>query len=97
MLAEPSTTPFTQLFEWRFVRIVFLKKMAELMENTTTINCAEACVNGCVLGDQCPNLDYKNEATKFVQETSLDKMLEIAEQARLKKLTAPPQWILPED
>ena len=67
------------------------------MENTTTINCAEACVNGCVLGEQCPNLDYKNEATKFVQETSLDKMLEIAEQARLKKLLAPPQWILPED
>ncbi len=67
------------------------------MENTTTINCAEACVNGCVLGDQCPNLNYKDEAMKFVNETSLDKMLEIAEAARLKKLTAPPQWILPED
>ncbi|MDX2228004.1 MAG: hypothetical protein NW220_00095 [Leptolyngbyaceae cyanobacterium bins.349] len=68
-----------------------------MMDNTTTINCAEACVNGCVLGDKCPNLEYKSEAMKFVNETSLDKMLEIAEQARLKKMTAPPQWILPEE
>jgi len=67
------------------------------MENTTTINCAEACVNGCVLGDQCPNLEYKDEAMKFVNETSLDQMLEIAEQARLKKMMAPPQWVLPEE
>lgn len=65
------------------------------MENTT-INCAEACVNGCVLGDKCPNLEYKSEAAKFVSETSLDKMLEIAEQARLKKMMAPPEWVLPE-
>jgi hypothetical protein len=68
------------------------------MEYTAaTINCAEACVNGCVLGDKCPNLEYKDEAMKFVQDTSLDKMLEIAEAARLKKMTAPPQWVLPED
>lgn len=67
------------------------------MENTTTVNCAEACVNGCVLGDKCPNLEYKSEATKFVNETSLDQMLEIAEAARRKKMSAPPQWILPED
>jgi len=64
---------------------------------TTTINCAEACVNGCVLGEKCPNLEYKSEASKFMNETSLDKMLEIAEAARLKKMTAPPQWILPEE
>lgn len=68
-----------------------------MMENTTAINCAEACVNGCVLGDKCPNLEYKNEAMKFVNETSLDKMHEIAEAARMKKMMAPPQWVLPED
>lgn len=68
-----------------------------IMENTVTIDCATACVNGCVLGDKCPNLEYKAEAMKFVEETSLDKLLEIAEQARLKKMTAPPQWVLPED
>lgn len=68
------------------------------MENTAvTINCAEACVNGCVLGDKCPNLTFKDEAMKFVNDTSLDKMLEIAEAARLKKMMAPPQWVLPEE
>lgn len=61
-----------------------------------TINCAEACVNGCVLGDQCPNKEYAAETSKFIQDTSLDKMLEMAEEARRKKLTAPPQWVIPE-
>jgi hypothetical protein len=61
-----------------------------------TINCAEACVNGCVLGDKCPNKEYVAEASKFIEDTSLDKMLEMAEAARLKKLTAPPQWVIPE-
>jgi hypothetical protein len=61
------------------------------------INCAEACVNGCVLGDKCPNLEFQEATSQFIQETSLDKMLEMAEAARLKKLTEPPKWILPED
>ncbi|MGI8504873.1 MAG: hypothetical protein ACR2LR_27655 [Hassallia sp.] len=61
------------------------------------INCAEACVNGCVLGDKCPNLEFKEATSQFIGETSLDKILEIAEAARLKKLTEPPKWILPED
>lgn len=61
------------------------------------INCAEACVNGCVLGDKCPNLEFKQAASQFVGDTSLDKMLEIAEAARIKKLSEPPKWILPED
>ncbi|HEY9618350.1 MAG TPA: hypothetical protein V6C64_16015 [Microcoleaceae cyanobacterium] len=62
-----------------------------------TINCAVDCVNGCVLGDQCPNLKYKAEASKFIQEKSLDQMLEIAEEALRKKMTEPPKWVLPED
>ncbi|MEM7724850.1 MAG: hypothetical protein AAF208_00585 [Cyanobacteria bacterium P01_A01_bin.45] len=61
------------------------------------INCAEACVNGCILGDKCPNLEYKQEASKFIDNTSLDQMLEIAEQARMKKLTEPPKWIIPDE
>lgn len=67
------------------------------MSTETEINCAEACVNGCVLGDQCPNLEHKQAASKFIQETSLDKMLQIAEDAIRKKRSAPPQWILPDD
>jgi len=61
------------------------------------INCAEACINGCMLGDQCPNLEFKAKASKFIEETSLDQMLAIAEEAIRKKRTQPPQWILPEE
>ncbi len=68
-----------------------------MMENQTKINCAEACVNGCVLGDQCPNLEYKKQAMNFVNSTSLDQMHQIAEAALRKKMMEPPKWILPED
>jgi hypothetical protein len=62
----------------------------------STVNCAEACINGCILGDKCPNKEFVTGASKFINETSLDTMLEIAEEARRKKLTQPPQWILPD-
>jgi hypothetical protein len=61
------------------------------------VNCEKDCINGCVLGDKCPKKEYAAEASKFIQDTSLDKMLEIAEAARLKKLTEPPKWIIPDD
>jgi hypothetical protein len=62
----------------------------------SSINCAEDCVNGCVLGDNCPKKEYVAEASNFINETSLDKMLEIAEAARLKKLMEPPKWVIPD-
>jgi anti-sigma factor ChrR (cupin superfamily) len=61
------------------------------------VNCAVECVNGCILGEQCPHRQYIAEAAKFMENTSLDKILEIADEAVRKKMTAPPQWILPED
>lgn len=61
------------------------------------INCAEACVNGCILGDKCPHQEYAKEASNFIANTSLDKILEIAEIARLQKLNAPPKWVIPDD
>ena len=64
---------------------------------TTKINCAEDCLEGCVLGDQCPHLEYANSASKFVSNTSLDKMHEIAEEARRKKLMEPPKWVIPDE
>jgi tryptophan synthase alpha subunit len=63
----------------------------------TEVNCAEACVNGCILGDQCPNLEHREKTSKFIQETSLDQMLAIAEEATRKRLTEPPKWVYPED
>lgn len=62
----------------------------------STVNCAETCVNGCILGDKCPNKEFVADASKFVNETSLEKMHEIAEAARRKKLMQPPQWIIPD-
>lgn len=64
---------------------------------STQINCAEACKNGCVLGDRCPNKEYISKATNFIKEKSLDDMLAIAEEARRKKMSAPPQWIIPDE
>lgn len=61
-----------------------------------TVNCAVDCVNGCVLGDECPNKEHAQAASKFISDTSLDKMLEMAEAARIKKLTAPPKWVIPD-
>ncbi|MCS6781988.1 MAG: hypothetical protein RMI89_07475 [Gloeomargarita sp. SKYBB_i_bin120] len=44
-----------------------------------TINCAEACVNGCVLGEACPHREYLAAALRYVAETSLDRMVEVAQ------------------
>lgn len=65
--------------------------------NPTAIDCSKACVNGCVLGDQCPNREYQEKASKFIQETSLDQMLEMAEAALRRKMTESPQWVFPEE
>ncbi|MGB3404026.1 MAG: hypothetical protein WBA77_15180 [Microcoleaceae cyanobacterium] len=62
----------------------------------TTINCAEACVNGCVLGEQCPHREYADKTQDFISNTSLDSMLEMAEEAVRKKRMAPPQWVIPD-
>lgn len=61
------------------------------------INCAEACVNGCVLGDKCPNIEFREAAAQFIEDTSLDKMLEIAEERMRRRIMEPPKWVFPED
>ncbi len=61
------------------------------------VNCKVDCVKGCVLGEKCPNIEFREAAAKFIEDTSLDKMLEIAEIARMNKLSAPPKWVIPED
>jgi hypothetical protein len=61
------------------------------------INCAVDCVNGCIAPDNCLSKEYTAEASKFINETSLDKIIEIAEIARLKKLNQPTQWVIPDE
>jgi hypothetical protein len=59
-----------------------------------------ACVNGCVLGEKCPHREYAAAASKFIQETSLDRMLEMADEAVRRKMMQPPsespQWVYPD-
>ena len=66
-------------------------------EKINSIDCAQACVNGCVLGDKCPHLEFKEATSKFIAETSLDKMIEIAEERLRRKMMEPPKWVYPED
>lgn len=61
------------------------------------INCAEACVNGCILGDQCPNREYAATTSNFISNTSLDEILEMAQEALRKKRSEPPKWVIPPD
>jgi hypothetical protein len=65
------------------------------------VNCEVECVNGCILGAECPNLEFKAQASKFIEETSLEKMLEMAAAAidrrRQERASEPPKWIIPDD
>ncbi len=65
------------------------------------INCAVDCVNGCVLGDQCPNKDEQQKAAEFIEKTSLDDMLALAAEAVRRKqqerASEGPKWVFPEE
>lgn len=65
--------------------------------NPEQVNCAIDCANGCILDDRCPHKEYQNEASNFIKDTSLDKMLEIAEIAKMKKMSEPPKWVIPDE
>ncbi|MEC4985179.1 MAG: hypothetical protein SAJ37_11815 [Oscillatoria sp. PMC 1068.18] len=47
--------------------------------------------------NQPQDKEYSAAASKFIGETSLDKMHEIAEAARMKKMMEPPQWVIPDE
>lgn len=65
------------------------------------VNCAVDCKEGCVLGNDCPNLKYTAAASKFISDTPLDDMLAMADEAVRRKMmeraSQPPKWVLPED
>ena len=65
------------------------------------VNCAIDCKDGCVLGDQCPHKGDQQKAAEFIENTSLDTMLEMAEEAVRRKREARasegPKWVFPED
>jgi hypothetical protein len=49
------------------------------------VNCAVECVNGCILGEQCPHREHLAATTQFMQEKSMDQILAIAEERIRKK------------
>ncbi len=65
------------------------------------INCAVDCIDGCILGDQCPHKDTQQETSQFIANTSLDDMLEMAAEAvrrkQAKRASEGPKWVFPED
>ena len=61
-----------------------------------TVDCAVECTNGCILGDECPHLEYRNAASKFIQEKSMDDILKIAEDSLIDRLTRSPNLTMPE-
>jgi hypothetical protein len=65
------------------------------------VNCAVECVDGCKLGDDCPNKEHVAAASKFIEETSLDTILAMADEVvrrrRMERTQAAPQWVFPED
>ena len=63
---------------------------------TKAIDCNEVCTNGCIQPESCQNQAQVESTSKFISETSLDRMLEMAEEARRKKISAPPQWVIPD-
>jgi len=46
---------------------------------------------------QKPQESHLEKTSKFINETSLDEMIEIAEIARRKKLSEPPKWVIPDE
>jgi hypothetical protein len=61
-----------------------------------TVNCIEACVNGCILGADCPHREHLAAASQFIQNTSMDEMLAIAEEGVRKKFTQASDRYLPD-
>lgn len=66
-------------------------------------NCAETCTNGCIQPDNCPNRTYQKQASQFIQDTPLEEMLALAEEAQRRRnlermaQREAPQWVIPDD
>jgi hypothetical protein len=63
---------------------------------TQGINCAVDCVNGCILGETCPHREHLAATTQFLQDTSMDQILAIAEERVRKKFNEMQNRTLPE-
>ncbi|WP_448380393.1 hypothetical protein [Gloeomargarita sp.] len=53
---------------------------------TQTVNCAEACVNGCILGDACPHREHLAAALQFIATHDLDQLVAVAQNSAPQRL-----------
>lgn len=47
--------------------------------STSSVNCVTDCVNGCILGDQCPHREAAQTAVTYIMNTDWDTLMEKAE------------------
>ena len=101
---------FSGWFEGQFDEIMIMNLFRSVISGEVAmvqaivhpdVNCEVECANGCILGAECPNLEFKAQASKFIEETSLEKMLEMAaaaiERRRQERASEPPKWVIPDD
>jgi hypothetical protein len=73
------------------------------MTEAQTVNCETDCVNSCLLGDDCPKREFREQAAQFIADTSLDTMLEMADAAVRRRALermiggGSSPWVFPED
>lgn len=67
----------------------------------TNIDNIDNSKNAQTQGKQSPNKTYQQEAAEFIEKTSLEDMIEIADEAvrrkRLERAQEGPKWVFPED
>ncbi|MDX2272774.1 MAG: hypothetical protein NW237_12645 [Cyanobacteriota bacterium] len=49
------------------------------MTTPPSVDCATACRNGCILGDQCPHRDSARQAVDYIMNTDWDTLMQKAE------------------
>ncbi len=49
------------------------------MSTVAAPNCAETCVQGCILGDDCPHLVHLEKTREYILNTPWNELMDTAE------------------
>ena len=80
-----------------YVKILIAKILISAIMEANNISETKNNNQESVAEPQIPQEDHLGKASQFINDTSLEEMLEIAEIARRKKLTEPPKWVIPDE
>ena len=83
--------------EREYVKILIAEIGISTIMESNNINETIGSNQESVADPQKSQENHLEQASKFINDTSLDEMLEIAEIARRKKLTEPPKWVIPDE